>query len=238
MIHVLVDIDETMLSVGEGINAKTSSVMFKKVFGVDGHEEMIDNVGKTEMGIIQEVLEKVAVKKTPEQEYSFAQIPEEAYQVWAQAMSEEFKDHPVRVLPGMVEFLTALSQNPNVKLGLLTGNSPERAEAKLKSGNLDGFFRDPETGQLNGVFGNMAPKRDQLFDIIKQQATSEDKFVIVDDSVIGGEMAQTHNIPIIMVATGRATEEQLKPFTSHVFPDFGGYRWQEAVSLVETIANQ
>ena len=230
MIHVLVDIDETMLSVGEGINAKTSSVMFKKVFGVDAHEEMINNVGKTEMGIILEVLEKV---HSPVKE-----ISEEAYRVWAQAMSEQFIDHPVKVLPGIPEFLTTLFNNPNVKLSLLTGNSPERAEAKLKSGNLDRFFRNPSSGQLTGVFGNMAPKRDQLFDIIKQQATSEDKFVIVDDSVIGGEMAQTHNIPIIMVATGRATEEQLKPFTSHVFPDFGGYRWQEAVSLVETIANQ
>lgn len=236
MIHVLVDIDETMLSVGEGINAKTSGVMFKKVFGVDGHEEMIDNVGKTEMGIIQEVLEKVAIKKAPEQESSFAQIPEEAYQVWAQAMNEEFKDHPVRVLPGMVEFLSALSKNPNIKLGLLTGNSSERAEAKLKSANLDGFFRDPDTHQLNGVFGNMAPRRDQLFDIIKQQTTTEDNFVIVDDSIIGAKMAQTHNIPIIMVATGRATEEQLKPFTPHVFPDFGDNRWQEVVLLVETIA--
>src|SRR3989344_5130740 len=233
MIHVLVDIDETMLSVGEGINAKTSSVMFKKVFGVDGHEEMIDNVGKTEMGIIQEVLEKVGTNRTPEQESSFAQIPEEAYQVWAQAMSEEFKNYPVRVLPGMVEFLTALSKNPNVRLGLLTGNSKDRAEAKLKSGNLDGFFRDPDTGQLNGVFGNMAPKRDQLFDIIKQQATSEDKFVIVDDSIIGARMAETHNIPIIMVATGRASEEQLRPFTTRVFSDFGQNRWQEAVSLIE-----
>lgn len=235
MIHVLVDIDETMLSVGEGINAKTSSVMFKKVFGVDGHEEMIDNVGKTEMGIIQEVLEKVSIKKTPEQESTIAQIPEEAYQVWAQAMSQEFQEHPVRVLSGMVEFLTALSKNPNVKLGLLTGNSPERAEAKLKSGNLDGFFRDPNTGQLNGVFGNMAPKRDQLFDIIKQQTTPEDKFVIIDDSIIGAKMAQTHNIPIIMVATGRAAEEELKPFTSHVFPDFGDNRWQEATLLVEAM---
>ena len=229
MIHVLVDIDETMLSVPEGINAKTSSVMFKKVFSLNAHEEMIDNVGKTEMGIITEILEKLHSPVT--------EIPEEAYGMWAQAMSEEFKNRPVRVLPGIVEFLTALSKNPNVKLGLLTGNSPERAEAKLKSGNLDGFFIDSNTSQLNGVFGNMASKRDQLFDIIRQQATSEDKFVIVDDSIIGAKMAQTHNIPIIMVATGRATVEQLTSFTPYVFVDFGDNRWQEAVLLVESIAN-
>lgn len=129
MIHVLVDIDETMLSVPEGINAKASSVMFKKVFGVDAHEELIDNVGKTEMGIIQEVLKKVGVRnnRITEQEPSVSLVPDEAYIVWAQATGQELKDHPVRVLPGIPELLTALSKNPNVKLGLLSGNSPQRA---------------------------------------------------------------------------------------------------------------
>lgn len=233
MIHVLVDIDETMLSVPEGINTKASSVMFKKAFGVDAHEEMIDNVGKTEMGIIQEVLEKVATKKTPEQESSSVRIPENAYRIWAQAIGQELKEHPVRVLPGMFEFLMALSKNPRVKLELLSGNSPWRAEEKLKSAHLDSFFRNANTQQLNGVFGNMAPRRDQLFDIIKRQATIEDRFVIVDDSLVGARMAKIHDIPMIMVATGKAKEEQLKSFTPHVFPDLGANRWQQAVYLIE-----
>ena len=48
MLHVLIDIDETILSVPEGINARASSLMFKKVFNLDADESMIDNVGKTE----------------------------------------------------------------------------------------------------------------------------------------------------------------------------------------------
>lgn len=237
MIHVLVDIDETMLSVPEGIDTKASATMFKKVFGVNAHEDLIDNVGKTEMGIIQEVLEKVGVsRKEAEQEPSFMEVPDEAYRVWGQATAQELKENPPRVLPGIPELLAALSKNPNVKLGLLSGNSVERAEAKLKSVQLDTFFRDSETNQLVGVFGDMAPKRDQLFDIIKQQATPEDCFVIIDDSLIGAKMAQAHKIPVLMVATGKATEEQLKPFTSNVFPDFGENRWQQVVSLIETVS--
>ncbi|EKD85814.1 MAG: HAD superfamily hydrolase [uncultured bacterium] len=233
MLHVLIDIDETILSVPEGINAKASSVMFKKVFGLDADEGMIDNVGKTEMGIIQEVLEKVGtVKSSPERESQVVDVPEEAYQVWGQSTSQELKNHPARVLPGIPELLTALSKDPHVKLGLLTGNSSERAEAKLKSAGLDTFFRDPETQKLIGVFGEMALKRDQLFDLVKRQATPEDRFVIVDDSLIGARMAQTHNIPIVMVATGKATEEQLSPFTPHVFSDFGENRWEQASSLI------
>lgn len=79
----------------------------------------------------------------------------------------------------------------------------------------------------------MAARRDQLFDIIKQQVTAEDRFVIVDDSIIGAKMAQAHNLPVIMVATGKATEDQLRPFTPNVFPDFGENRWQQTVSLIE-----
>lgn len=236
MIRVLVDIDETALSLQEGINRKASAVMFKKMFGIDAHEEMIDNFGKTEMGIIQEVLRKVGASQgKTEREPSIVEIPEDAYKVWAQATAQELKDHPATVLPGIPELLTALSKNPKVKLGLLSGNNQWRAEVKLRSVSLDTFFRDPKTGGLNGVFGNMTERRDQLFDIIKKQANAEDRFIVVDDSLIGAEMAQRHNIPLIGVATGRATKEQLRHFTPHVFPDFGENRWQQAVSLIEAM---
>lgn len=233
MLHVLIDIDETILSVPEGINAKASSLMFKKVFNLDADERMIDNVGKTEMGIIQEVLEKVgSVTLSSEHKSHVLEIPKEAYEVWGETTSQELKNHPARILPGIFELLTALSKNPSVKLGLLTGNSSYRAEAKLNSARLDTFFRDPETQILIGVFGEMAMKREQLFDLVIQQTTSEDHFVILDDSLIGAKMAQTHNIPIIMVATGKATAEQLLNFTPFVFSDLGESRWKQAASLI------
>lgn len=236
MIHVLVDIDETAVSLQEGSNRRSSAVMFKDVFKIDADEELIDNFGKTEMGIIQEVLRKVGTSQAKtEREPSIVEIPEEAYIVWAQATAQELKDHPARILPGIPELLNALSKNPKVKLGLLSGNNQWRAEEKLKAAGLDTFFRDPVTGQLNGVFGNMAERRDQLFEIIKKQASAEDRFVIVDDSLIGAKMAQEHNVPLIGVATGKASEEQLRVFTPHVFPDFGENRWQQAVSLIEAI---
>lgn len=236
MITVLFDVDGTILSLQEGFDARASSVMFKEVFGVDAHEEMIDNIGKTEMGIIFEVLEKVGrANKKPEEESSLVTIPKEAYAVWGRVIAQELKDNPPRVLPGISELLTTLSKNPNVKLGLLTGNSSKRAEAKLESAGLKEFFTDPATNSLIGVFGDMAEQRHQLFEIVKRQSTPEDRFIIVDDSLIGARMAQEHNIPIIMVGTGKATVDQLRPFTPHVFPDFGENRWKQVVSLIEKI---
>ena len=227
MIYVLIDIDETILSVPKGINAKASSIMFKKVFGIDAHEEMIDNVGKTEMGIIPEVLEKVGLKTKD--------VPEKAYKVWGEATDELLNKTPARVLPGIPEFLETLSNDPRIKLELLTGNSPWRAEAKLKSVHLDKFFCNSDTKQLNGVFGNMTSKRDELFNIFKKQARFEDRFIIVDDSIIGARMAKINNVLTIMVATGRATEEQLKTFSANVFSNLGDNRWKTAISIINKL---
>lgn len=226
MLHVLVDIDETMLSVQKGINAKASSVMFNKVFNINANEEMIDNVGKTEMGIIQEILDKVGLKM---------EVLPVAYSVWGQETADQLRQHHPKVLEGIPELLIELSNNPQIKLGLLTGNSTARAEAKLHAAGLDLYFRDPKTQKLIGVFGEMAPKRDQLFDLLKEQSNSDDIFVIIDDSLIAARMAIKHSITIILVATGSATEDQLITYSHYVFPDFGKGRWKKAAQVITTM---
>ena len=117
----------------------------------------------------------------------------------------------------------------------MTGNSPWRAEAKLQSAHFDSYFKDPDTKVLSGVFGDMTAKRDELFDLIKQKAQPNDTFVIVDDSLIGAKMAKKHGAHMIMVATGKATGEELRAYTPNVFPDFGEERWKSAVSLIERL---
>ena len=227
MIQVLMDIDETMIAMPKGISAKTSAIMFKKVFGVNANEEMIENVGKTEMAIILEILHKVG--------YKIQEVPEEAYRIWAEETEQELIKNPVRLLPGVQEFLTELSSNPKVKLQLLTGNSPWRAKVKLKSAKIENYFIDTSTDQLNGVFGNIAIKRSELLNSVINEAKPGDKFIIIDDSLIGAKMAKEHNTAMISVATGKATEEELKIYTEHVFPNLGDDRWQKAISFIETL---
>lgn len=79
----------------------------------------------------------------------------------------------------------------------------------------------------------MAEKRVQLVDIIEEDAKPEDRFIIIDDSLIGAQMALERGIPIIMVATGRAAEQELRSFAPHVFSDFGENRWQRAVEIIK-----
>ena len=42
MIHVLFDVDETIVTTKSGLNAQASAQMFKKVFNVDTNEETVD----------------------------------------------------------------------------------------------------------------------------------------------------------------------------------------------------
>lgn len=227
MIQILMDIDETMIAMPQGISAKTSAIMFKKVFGVDANEEMIENVGKTEMAIILEILHKVG--------YKIQEVPEEAYKIWAEETELELIKYPARLLHGVQEFLTALFNKSKVKLRLLTGNSLWRAKVKLKSAKIENYFIDSSTKQLNGVFGNTAVKRSELLISVINNAKPDDKLIIVDDSLIGAKMAKEHNTAIISVATGKAIEEELKIYTDHVFPNLGDDRWQKAISLIETL---
>lgn len=226
MIQVLMDIDETLISVPPGINALSSGKMFQKIFGVNAHEDMINNIGQTEMAVIIEVLALVGI--------SIKTVPAEAYSYWAKILEEDLRDNPVRVLPGMHEFLNALSQMPEVRLRLLTGNAPSKAQAKLASGKIEKYFLKKD-GSLDGVFGNTVLKREMLFDIIQQESAQGDRFIIVDDSLLGAQIGKKYSVPMILVATGRASQEKLRQYTDTVFPDLGENRWKEALSLIKNV---
>ncbi len=227
MIYALFDIDDTMTSMPAGVDRKTSAIMFKEVFGVDADESVIEPIGKTEMMIIKDALQKVGKP--------IDKVPDEAYKVWGENVAEQLENNPARVLPGILELLEALLKDPKIKLALLTGNAPARARAKLESARLDKYFVDPETNELFGLLGNMAYRRDELIELVKKKLQPDDRFIIIDDSLIGGIMVKKYQVPAILVATGNATEEQLKEFAANVFQDFADNRWQKAVSIIESI---
>ncbi len=227
MIHVLFDIDETLLSVKHGINRRSSAIMFHKVFGADTDEETIQNAGKTEALIIREVMAHLGTK--------IRKVPEEAYRVWGEAAGTELEKNPPIVLPGIKELLEELSKKDFVKLALLTGNSPWRSEAKLVPCHLDHFFRDKKSHKLVGVFGDITEKRSDLIDFYKNNFSNKDKFVIIDDSLIGAKMSVEKHTPSILVATGKISVMELKKYSGYVFENFGENRWKQVVEIIENI---
>lgn len=227
MIHVLFDIDETILSIAKGLNNQASAKMFEKVFGVNTNEETVNNFSKTESWIIKEVLSKVNI--------NIDKVPDKAYKVWAKETTKILKNNPPEVMPGIPELITALSKNKNIHLSLLTGNSPWRAAAKFHKTGLDTFFRSSSNRPLMGVFGNMSDERSELLIIYKKKINKGSDIVVIDDSLIGAMMAKKHKVPAILVATGRITKTQLQQYSQHVYDDFGNNRWKEIVSLITNI---
>lgn len=225
---VLFDIDETLLSCTESI-VYGSKVMFKKVFNIDANETLINNVGKTEKGIIEEVIR--LVKHYPEN-YT-VDVPNKAYQVYAEAVASFLKTNPPKVLPGIIELLENLALLDDVLLGLLTGNSRLRSEVKLKTAKLDKYFKD-KNNLIRGAFGDISNKRSDLI-IEAKEKYGEGTYVIIDDSLIAAKMAKENNIPAILVATGHATQEELSKYSEFVFKDFGENRWKEVIEIINQI---
>lgn len=222
---MLFDVDSTLLRAVEA-NAPASLVMYKKVYGVDAHEEMIENHGKTEKEIILEVLQKVR----PHQKFT---VSKKAHEAYAEAAKEALQRKPATVIDGVIDLLTGL-QDHNILYGLLTGNSYERAQAKLISAHLDSYFRN-EKGEISGAFGDMTLRREDLIDIAKNRMGYPNAMVIlIDDSKSVARMVARLGIPAIMVATGKTPLEVLKKYVPHVVPTFADGGWKEVIRIIES----
>jgi phosphoglycolate phosphatase-like HAD superfamily hydrolase len=228
---VLFDIDETILKMPSGADARASRVMFQNVFQLDESEKSIDNTAKTEVGIINEVIWKAQKVETGKPKP--IDIPNQAYKTWANATKLELSKTQPAVLPGIKEMLEHLYKNPDIRIGLLTGNSYWRSEIKLQSVDLDNYFRD-EHGRLFGVFGNQRHKRSELLDFaIQNLLEANEKLIIIDDSLLGAQMCKDKNILSILVATGNASLEKLRSFSPHAFSDFDNQRWLKATEIID-----
>lgn len=231
---VLFDIDHTLMHSPEGANGRSSSVMFRTMFGVEASEDSVEKVGMTEWGVIEKVLNSrgaEAVGENPAQH----DIPEEAYKLWADELAKECVESCGTIGVGMRELVESLSGRQDIKLGLLTGNSYWRSEVKLKSVGLDDFFRE-RTGKLVGAFGNEARTREGLLSFAQDRLVYDhDKMIIIDDSLIGAQMAKKHDVPIVLVATGSATAEELHEYSPYVFSDLGEERWKQVLEIVERL---
>ena len=209
------------------VNNQSSEVMFKKIFNLDVREDKINKWGKTEKGIIKEVVTTFGNFNED------VEIPNEAFLVWAEAAAELLKENPAKVLPGIRELLEALSQDKEVIVALLTGNSRLRADAKLKSSGIEKFFIN-EQGVLNGIFGDISISRSDLIPMAFKKFGGE-KYILVDDSIIAGKASLENNIICILVATGPASIDELKEYTPFVFTDFGEDRWKETLRIIKDI---
>jgi phosphoglycolate phosphatase-like HAD superfamily hydrolase len=127
---------------------------------------------------------------------------------------------PRRLMPGIPHLLETLTEQPDLVLGLLTGNFAMGAQLKLESFGIWHYF------QL-GAYGSDHHDRNVLVPIAQQRAhallghtiPAQQTFVI-GDTPRDIACAHAHGAHAIAVATGNYTVEELRRYKpEHCFED-------------------
>jgi phosphoglycolate phosphatase len=212
---VLFDIDGTLLSAG-GASARSISRAMQEVYGDFAHPANFEYAGKTDPQICTEVMASNGWH-VAEIERHFDVV----FERYVRYLSEALPQSPTaRIFPGVRSLLERLAGNPDVCVGLLTGNIEATAWIKLRHFSLDHFFQV-------GAFGSDAKSRYALPPVAVERATR-----LVTHSWIGKEVVivgDTHHdilcgrdygVKAIAVATGiydRAFLQQHEP--DYLFDD-------------------
>ena len=147
---LLFDIDGTLVLGGPAKAAFHTGLM--ETFGTAGPIETHNFAGKTDPQIARELL-SAAGMSDEDIEAGFPKL----WDRYLHHLGQRLPKHPMNVLPGVGELLTALSREADVALGLLTGNIVRGAELKLRSAGLYEHFRMGSYGSDSEIRNHLAP---------------------------------------------------------------------------------
>jgi phosphoglycolate phosphatase-like HAD superfamily hydrolase len=215
---ILFDIDGTLLSAGRAARESILAAL-RAVLGWDGTADGIDFSGKTDPQILRELVEETV---------GAARLQAELAPVLDRYVAElRNRLHPEAVVPkpGIAELLERLAREPNVVLGLLTGNIERGARLKLDPPDFNRFFPF-------GAFGDDSADRYCLpaFAVARaRERTGRDfageSVVIIGDSVHDVGCGRPLGARTIAVATGPTSVETLAAERPHaLFSDFSDLR--------------
>ncbi|ROL60962.1 HAD family hydrolase [Bacteroidetes/Chlorobi group bacterium ChocPot_Mid] len=203
---ILFDIDGTILKFRQYHSKEIFAKMLKEVFGKDVPLSIMpDFSGMTDLQILKDIANKINLDSSK----LIANLPK----VWA-SISKDFEKYCTSeymlLLPNIRELITYFDTHPDFLLGLLTGNFIENAYIKLRAFNLEGFFQF-------GAFGSDKDDRNLLPPIAINRANDFVGFNIFDkkntlligDSPRDIECAKSNNLPVLAVATGNFSANEL-----------------------------
>ena len=188
---LLFDIDGT-LALTQGAGTRAMGRVFREVFGIENALAGVDFAGRSDSWIAATAFRNAGREPTPQTVVRFqdAYIP---------ALSEELEVGS-RLLPGVVELLDALAEQP-VVLGLGTGNFRRAAEAKLAHLGIWERFTD-------GGFGDDAANRTALLAAalprLRPLAAPDAGIIVIGDTRHDIEAARGIGARVLAVQTGFA----------------------------------
>lgn len=128
---LLFDIDGTLIR-SDGAGRMALAAALEEIFGTAGPIAEYKMSGKTDARIITDLLTAVGIATAD----ITAKLPL-VYERMADKARQIYPERKVAVCPGVPELLRRLQQQPDVALGLLTGNARQTAPLKLAMGNIN-----------------------------------------------------------------------------------------------------
>lgn len=210
---LLFDIDGTLVRGGPAKDSFHTALV--DAFGTAGDIEVHDFAGKTDPQIARELLSGAGLDTATID----AGLPT-LWERYLAHLAEMLRERPMLRLPGVGPLLEVLGDEPDVGLGLLTGNIARGAELKLRSVGLFDHFR-------MGSFGSDHEERDALTAIALGRArdawsvaVEPASVIVVGDTPRDVQCGRKGGTRTVAVATGRYAAGELAACgADHVFED-------------------
>jgi phosphoglycolate phosphatase-like HAD superfamily hydrolase len=200
---VLFDIDGTLVRI-EGISRNALIDALRQTYGTEGNAASHSFAGKMDGVIIYEILHECGFKQD-----DIWQKFEEVKETYISIFRERAQKEHVTVLNGVRELVSQLHKEPDVFLGLLTGNFEASGRHKLALSDLNHFFdfgAFAEDGQVRNDLPEVAVARAHT---LTQIHFRDKDVVIICDTEHDVRCAKVFNSRSIAVATGHYSFEQL-----------------------------
>lgn len=211
---LLFDIDGTLVNTqGAGRRALDRALLDR--YGWEGASQAVSMAGMTDPQILAEIWSNQGqARPSPEEQQAF-------FALYAQHLSQELETGPEgSVFPGVADLLEHLASEPDVALGLLTGNVVAGAQLKLQRFDLWRHFDF-------GAYGADAEERPALLPValdrvsnLLQTRPDPTQAVIIGDTPRDIGVGLAHGARTIGVATGPFSVEELhQAGADHAFDD-------------------
>jgi phosphoglycolate phosphatase-like HAD superfamily hydrolase len=215
---ILFDIDGTLLSAGRAARESILAAL-RAVLGWDGTSDGNDFSGKTDPQILRELVEESVGADRFQAE--LARVLDR----YVEELRSRLRPEAVVPKPGVPELLERLAREPNVVLGLLTGNIERGARLKLDPPGFNRYFPF-------GAFGDDSADRYCLPAVAVARARERtgrdfagESVVIIGDSVHDVGCGRPLGARTVAVATGPTSAERLAAERPNaLFQDFSDVR--------------
>jgi phosphoglycolate phosphatase-like HAD superfamily hydrolase len=213
---VLFDIDGTLMTTGAA-GSDAMRHVFAELCGIPDGFAGIEMSGKTDAAILREALTYHQLDE--------AVVPVDVfYERYVSRLRLTLQEahRPRRLMPGIPHLLEALAGQPDLVLGLLTGNFAIGAQLKLESFGIWHYF------QL-GAYGSDHHDRNALVPIALQRVHSllghtipAQQTFVIGDTPRDIACAHVHGACAVAVATGNYPVDDLRRHEpEHCFEDLG-----------------